>query len=393
MRSVWQSFVTFFVSLRLTVALLVLSMFLVFAATLDQQNLGVWGIQQKWFHSWVVMHTVNDRLAVPVYPGGYFLGTLLLINLISAHIYRFKLTWHKAGIFLTHLGLILLLIGELLTGIWQKEFQMRLEEGTSVNYAESPQATELALVDASDPQWDDVIAIPDSRLAPDRSLQHPKLPFRVVVKDYYPNSTRPVANAQASTMPASPATQGLGTRMAVSPLPLTYKQDERNFPSAFIELVTESGSLGTWFVSTHLAEAQAFTAGGKPWLIALRPTRLYKPYSLALLKFSHDKYAGTDIPKNFSSKIRIETSNHRTDREVLIYMNNPLRYDGLTFYQASFDPQNPRATILQVVRNPSWTLPYIACAMMFTGLVSQFLMSLFKFMGKRSAAVSPPAAA
>jgi cytochrome c biogenesis protein ResB len=42
----------------------------------------------------------------------------------------------------------------------------------------------------------------------------------------------------------------------------------------------------------------------------------------------------------------------REDREVLIYMNNPLRYAGETFYQAGFDERDERVTILQVCETP-----------------------------------------
>src|SRR4051812_8818785 len=108
----------FIVSLKLTVALLVFGMVLVFAATLDQTNLGIWGIQQKWFRTFIVFQDVRD-VVLPVYPGGYLIGGLLLINLVAAHIDRFRFTWRKAGIFLTHAGLILLLVGELLSGLWQ----------------------------------------------------------------------------------------------------------------------------------------------------------------------------------------------------------------------------------------------------------------------------------
>ena len=47
-------------------------------------------------------------------------------------------------------------------------------------------------------------------------------------------------------------------------------------------------------------------------------------------------------------------------RDVLIYMNHPLRYRGETFYQAGFK-QDDRASILEVVRNPSFIAPYVAC--------------------------------
>src|SRR5688500_5305336 len=123
-----RQFRNFFVSLKLTVVLLVLSIVLIFVATLDQVNLGIWAVQEKYFRSFFVLWRAVE-VPIPVFPGGYLIGGLLLINLVSAHVYRFKLTWRKAGIFLTHIGLILLLVGELLTGLLQEEFQMRLVEG------------------------------------------------------------------------------------------------------------------------------------------------------------------------------------------------------------------------------------------------------------------------
>jgi hypothetical protein len=120
----------------------------------------------------------------------------------------------------------------------------------------------------------------------------------------------------------------------------------------------------------------------------MRPARYYHPFSITLLKFSHDRYPGTDIPKNFSSRIRLRTPDSRVDREVLIYMNNPLRHGGLTFYQAGYE-NNDRTTILQVVRNPSWQLPYISCALMGLGLLTQFGIHLFGFFRKRALAAAP----
>ena len=116
----------------------------------------------------------------------------------------------------------------------------------------------------------------------------------------------------------------------------------------------------------------------------MRPERHYQPFSLTLEKFSHDMYPGTDIPKNFSSRVRINTPDGGPGREVLIYMNNPLRYAGLTYYQAGFEP-NDHTTILQVVRNPSWLVPYISCGAIALGLVIQFLMHLVGFARGRRA--------
>jgi len=368
------------ISLKLTVVLIALSIVLILAATLDQVNIGVWAVQEKYFHAFAVFLPVG-KISLAVFPGGYSIGGFLLINLIGAHLYRFKLTARKSGIHLVHSGLILLLVGELLSGIFQDEYQMRLDEGQTKNFSESYRNVELAIIETTNPKFDDVIAVPERMLARKETVQNPRLPFRVMIKSYLPNSMLQMRVSAANAKP-SPATSGIGAQIIATAQPLTYKQDERNLPSAFIELTGPDGPIGTWLVSTQLTEPQRFDYGGRSWKIVLRFARHYQPFSLTLLKFSHDRYAGTEIPKNFSSRIRLNSSDGHDDREVLISMNNPLRFDGLTFYQAGFE-NNDRTSILQVVRNPSWLMPYIACSVMALGLAIQFGIHLFGFIRKR----------
>ena len=116
----------------------------------------------------------------------------------------------------------------------------------------------------------------------------------------------------------------------------------------------------------------------------MRPIRYYKGFTIQLLDFTHDRYLGTEIPKNFSSRVRLKNAESGEDREVLIYMNNPLRYGGETYYQGGFEPGDT-VSILQVVRNPSWLTPYIACVLVSLGLVVQFMYHLVGFAKKRSA--------
>ena len=386
-----RQFRDFFVSLQLTVVLLILSLVLVFVATLDQVNLGIWAVQEKYFRSFAVLWQIPDsNISIPVFPGGYFIGGLLLINLVCAHVYRFAFTWRKSGIQLAHAGLILLLIGELMTGLLQEESFMRMDQGETKRYSESFHANELAFIDHSLPDATEVVSIPEALAADKKSIQHPKLPFQVNVKEYYPNSTLQMRNQAPQAAGAPSATAGFGSQLALLPMRMTYKPNERNVPGALVEIVAPEGNLGVWLASPLLNQPQTFTVAGKTWEIAFRSKRIYKPFTLTLLKFSHDKYPGTEIPKNFSSRVRVKSDDGTEDREVLIFMNNPLRYGGLTFYQAGFD-NNDTTSILQVVRNPGWLLPYIACIMMGLGLCIQFGFSLAGFIRKRTAAV--PAAA
>ena len=143
------------------------------------------------------------------------------------------------------------------------------------------------------------------------------------------------------------------------------------------------GSLGTWLVSNAIPDPQGFTVNGHTYELVMRQRRFYKQFALTLLDFAHDRYAGTDIPKNFSSRVRLVDFERNENREVLISMNDPLRYRGFTFYQSGFD-NNDKTTILQVVKNPAMLLPYIACGLVALGFVVQFSMHLFGFVRKRT---------
>jgi len=151
-----------------------------------------------------------------------------------------------------------------------------------------------------------------------------------------------------------------------------------------VELVTPNGSLGTWFLSMWIDQVQHVSYEGRHYHLVMRPERHYKDYSLHLIKFTHEVYPGTEIPKDFASQVVV--NNHETgeERQVRIYMNSPLRYEGDTYYQSSYDQDN-KGSILQVVRNPGWLTPYIACTIVGIGLVWQFLVHLIPFLKRKVA--------
>lgn len=182
--------VNFFTSLRLTVVCLAFAVLIVFFGTLAQVDDGLYLAQARWFHSFFVMWgPQNSGWKIPIFPGGYLVGGVLLVNLIAAHIKRFQFTWKKFGIHLLHAGVILLLLGQLATDLLSRESQMRFTEGETLKYSESPRKPELAfLTDAAKAGEDKVVAIPVSFLEKPQEIQNENLPFVVRVKSYYPNS-------------------------------------------------------------------------------------------------------------------------------------------------------------------------------------------------------------
>jgi len=379
-RGVLEKLIDFFSSLRLTVVCLGLGILLIFFGTLAQVNLGLYKAQNEFFRSFLVFWGPKGaNWKIPVLPGGYLLGGVLLLNLLTAHFTRFKWTRKKVGIWMVHSGVILLLVGQLLTDVLSRESSLHLREGETRNYSEVERETELALIDTSDPQSDKVVAISQAVLAHEKEISHSEIPFKIRVKDFYANSQ--VRERHSDTPEPPAATQGLGTRAVVRELPRVTAMDERDVPSGVVELVAAQGSLGSWLVSEYIDSAQTFVFDNRPYRIELRPRRLYKPFSVQLLNFKHDVYPGTDTPKNFSSRVVLRRPEIGEKREVDIYMNNPLRYNGETFYQASFD-KDDRGTILQVVHNPGWLTPYFACVLVAAGLIVQFMIHLLGFVTK-----------
>ena len=400
-------------SLRLTLILLSLSLILVFLGTMAQEPLGLYLAQDRFFQSafvdlasltaalkkslqmiqiYLPPSTAADVLKaayIPAFPGGYLLGGLLLINLLAAHITRFHFSRKKAGIVLVHSGIVLLLVGQLCTDLLSRESAMQIAEGETKSYSESDRHSELAVIDDSQPDRDRVVAIPDSLLLTGAQLSHPELPFQLKVVRYYPNSfvTNRLVVPDAPTI-----TAGVGTNVAAIELPKVTALNARDVPSAVVEVLGPKGSLGSFFVSEYLVRPQPIEVEGKRFTLSLRLRRFYKDFSLTLLDFRHDKYKGTEIPKNYSSQVRLQNPKTGENREVKIFMNTPLRYQGLTFYQASF--VGDHVTILQVVRNPAWLTPYLACLIVGVGLLVQFGIHLFAFVRKQdNRAVKPSASA
>jgi hypothetical protein len=415
-----KKIVEFFKSLKLTVTLLAFAIVLVFVGTIAQADEGLYIAQQHYFRQWLVVGANFFGHKIPlILPGGYLIGTLLLVNLVVAHIYRFQLSTKKIGIMLAHSGVILLLVGQLATDMLARETQMHFAEGETRNFSDS--ATEYELIFIS---GNEATAIPNRLLRAGDELKIDSLPFAIRVKSFWENSD---LNFRAPMLQNAPplTTNGVARNFDFKKADDVKAMDQRNIPTAVLEFLAPSGPLGTWvasawagdpatvgdvrnsFASTGADMAQKITAqltapqtiemNGKQFTFNMRPAQVRFPYSLTLLKATHTVYPGTvseaepeGIPKDFRSRVRIDNPQTGEKREVEISMNHPLRYGGYTYYQYQMDAGQTAqmagrapTSVLQVVRNPSWLTPYIGCAMVGLGLVIQFMYHLIGFISKR----------
>ena len=369
----------FLKSLQLTIVLLALLMALVVMCTLAQVDLGTVGAVNAYVRSFFVWHQFSFlTFPVPTFPGAALVGLFLTINLVGKTL-EIKRTWSKAGMWLVHSGLVILFAGEFVAGMMQVDTNMTIEVGQTVNYVQSYKNAELALIDVTDPTWDEIYSVPDSLLAKGGTIAIPGTPLSVKVKQYFPNAE--LSNLQPGA-PASQATAGVGPSVAVVEKPLTSVDNEMNQVSAFVEPLAGGRSYGTWLASVALGAPQSFTHEGRTYVLSMRLRRQYLPYAFTLKQFRHDVYPGTDIPKNFSSLVQVMNPSRNESREVLIYMNQPLRYEGKTFYQASFG-KNDTLSVLSVVENPGWLLPYVSCVLVSLGLLVHFAIVLRRSLKRR----------
>ena len=405
--------VEFFTSLKLTVTLLAFAIVLVFVGTLAQADEGLYGAQAHYFKQWIVVgaHMFGHKVPL-ILPGGYLLGVLLLVNLVSTHVYRFEFKLKKTGIQLAHAGIIVLLVGQLSTDLLSRELQMRFTEGETRSYSDSASEYELIFANGNE-----ITAISEKILKPGAELKISSLPFSVRVKEHWRNSDM---NFRAPMLQNAPplTTNGVAVNFDFRKIEDVKTMDARNVPTALLEFITPAGSLGTWVASawttdpalieavrngyaqmgTAMAQGivakliapQSTTVDGKKFTFLIRPARVIHPFSLTLLKATHTVYPGTDIPKDFRSRVRIDNAQTGEKREVEISMNHPLRYGGYTYYQYQMDAgqvaqqagRTP-SSVLSVVRNPSWLTPYVGCGMVGIGLIIQFFYHLVGFVSKR----------
>lgn len=326
---------------------------------------------------------LNDsamRILWQLMKGGFAAGILLFGCWLA-----FK---KRAGIVLLHAGVGLMMLGEVMVGLQAVEAKMTINEGEVTNYSQDIRSLELAVIAPSGPEEDEKteVVVPESRLLGGQRIEHEKLPFDVELVEFMKNSTL----RRAESKDDNPADAGAGRAWIakeIRPGTGTDAEAKVDASSAYVRLYPKDGDepLGTYLVSLHL-RPQPVTVAGKTYDVALRFKRDYKPYSVYLEDVRKKDYPGTTTPQDYSSFIRLIDPKHGVEFEKRIWMNNPLRYAGETFYQSDYgmEQDGTEYTSLQVVANQGWMIPYVGCMVVMFGLLFQFGGVLGRFLNRAS---------
>jgi len=112
---------------------------------------------------------------------------------------------------------------------------------------------------------------------------------------------------------------------------------------------------------------------GVEMMISYGALRYEIPFSLELVDFQLDRYAGSMSPSSYASEVILKDSEMGIERPVRIYMNHVLEHRGFRFFQSSFD-QDELGTILSVNHDPGTLPTYIGYFMLAIGM----FLSLFQ---------------
>ncbi len=315
----------------------------------------------------------------------------------------------QGGNVLLHFGVGLLMVGQFVFGDRQLEQRLNLIEGQSANSFVNLDLVELTFIkkEGDDQKF---TAIPSAMLQyameSGEVIRSPELPFDVRVKKYFRNSKLEVASEGAND-----ASEGLGKKVAAVEARGSGGTDSQvNLASAYVEILEkDSGkSLGTHLLSQWFSDREAFAPeasrgdefdtvsdGKNDYQIGLRFARAAKPFWIQLQDVRRVNYSGSETPRDYRSFIRIVDPISGEDRKEQIWMNNPLRYRGETYYQSNYTPLpgGREMTGLQIVQNSGWLIPYVACSITALGMCVHFAGTLGTFVRRRSRENSRSAAA
>ncbi len=333
-------------------------MVLIVVGTIAQKDLGIYAAQKAYFSSLITF------IGPVPFPGGATLITVLFVNMLMKFLLFSEWRWLRAGIILTHFGVLLLLVGGLVTSFTTREAYMVLEEGQSGSTIED--YYQRLLIVTRD--GESVYKLPHQEIAQGLAISDKALPFTLTLDTYCFNCAIERRAENDST-----DWQGPGRFMHLTPAK-QLAQNEANLTG--IEFTIKgSDADGHYVTFDKFPKPPEFKIGGHIYKVMIAHATRELPFTLTLDKFTQGFYPGSETAKSYRSDV--EVADGKNKWTTAIQMNAPLRYKGFTIYQSSFDVSGDKPfTILNVVENAGRLFPYISSLIIAAGLILHIVIRL-----------------
>ncbi len=371
-----------------TILLLLLGL-LTWFATLEQVESGLYPTLNKYFHwkSVFLLPELKGKIVPLPLPGGYWVGVVLLINLTLGGVIRIRKGWKHAGNLISHFGIIFMLVAGGVAHHFSERGNMPVGEGESSNTAEDYFEYVVEVAEIKDRKADSIHVIRgkdlvDLEAGKNRLFRLPSLPFDLEIGGYLKNAL-PVAISERAP--------SAGELVADNYYLMTRPDEinaEANTAGCYARVVQRDGKKSAPLILAG-ASFHPFTVeqDGRVFTIDMRKRLWPMPFTVKLDEFTADFHPGTMKPSKFISKItRIENGG---EAKVTIQMNEPMRYEGLTFFQASYGPPGAGPgqkmySVFEVVRNPADKWPEYSLYVVTFGMLVTFLTKLGGYLAASS---------
>lgn len=341
-------------------------MVLVILGTISQKELGLHAASQTYFNSIILW------LGPIPTPGGLTTIAIIFIALSIKFLFFSKWSKHQAGIILTHLGILLLLLGGIVTVGLSREGFMIIPEGDSVSFTSDYHQRVVSITSETKPE----IVLDFSTLKKGQELSFENLGLSLKILEHCNNCSAQAPSGNYKSL------KGLAKNMELIPIP-SEKNIETNFSGLIFEITKASkkSDLGTYIIMEDVPKTPVFSTIQGDIEIKLERKKTPLPFSIQLQDFRKIDYQSTTKAREFESDLIIQDGD--LSWPVTISMNQPLRYKGYTFYQSSFIQRpNIEVTVLSVVQNAGRAFPYISSFIIFLGILLHLIIRL-QTTGKR----------
>ncbi len=374
-----------------TITMLLLAL-LTWFATLEQIDNGLYPTLTKYFdwRSAFLLPEINGKMVPLPLPGGYWVCVVLLVNLILGGIIRIRKGWRHYGNLIAHFGIIFMLVGGGVSHHFSERGNMAVGQGDSSNAAEDYFEYVVEVTEIKDGKAGTVHVIRGKDIedldgANARIFRMPDMPFDLELTGFLKNAVPVSASERAPDRQQFIAD---GYFLMEKPKLPKAEEAERFTAGTYARILKRDGTKSDPFI---LAGASfhpfSYRIDDRVFTVDMRKRLWPMPFTLKLDKFTAAFHPGTMRPSKFVSNVtRIENGG---EAKVTIQMNEPMRYEGLTFFQASYGPPgagpgDKMYSVFEIVRNPADKWPEYSLWIVSFGMAVTFLIKLGTFLAGTS---------
>lgn len=362
---------------------------LTWLATLEQIDAGLYPTLNKYF-SWKSLWLIpelNGKKVPIILPGGYYVSALLLVNMTLGGIIRIRKGWGHAGNLISHFGIVFMLVAGGVAHHFSERGNMAIYEGDVSDVAEDfhEYVVEVAVANDGEPEAFHVIRgrhITGLKAGKPREFRFGEKPFSLEISGYLGNC-QPLSKLINPPLNGELVVDGYYLRELESNV-----ETERNIAGCYARVVEADGSKSDPFILWGgQFHPKTVTVDGRNFIIDMRKRLWPMPFEVKLDKFTADFHPGTSRPAKFISDVRRVENGQ--EAEIRIQMNEPMRYEGFTFFQASYGPTGAKPgeemySVFEIVKNPADHWPEYSLYVVAFGMLVTFLTKLGGHLGAAS---------